>query len=181
MAGPARSMVLIDELDKAPRDAPNDILGELEALRFRIAELDIDVAAAPDRWPIVLITSNSERSFPDAFLRRCVFHWIAYPSDDRLMKIAASRSAPELGLAPDDPIVASAVALFNELRGEVENKKPSTAELISFLTALVGFGLPRGRPIRRDDPRVARALGVLVKTQVDAEAVAPAVPARPGG
>jgi MoxR-like ATPase len=181
IAGPTRSMVLIDELDKAPRDAPNDILGEIESLKFRIAELDIEIAATAAQWPIVLITSNSERSFPDAFLRRCVFHWIAYPSLERLVRIAASRCAPELELKPSDPIVQSAVTLFNQLRGEVENKKPSTAELISFLTTLIGFGLPRDKSLDPKDPRVARALGVMIKTQVDADSVAAAGGVAPDG
>ncbi|MEI9928627.1 MAG: hypothetical protein WDN44_14170 [Sphingomonas sp.] len=88
-----RSVVLLDELDKAPRDSPNDVLGELETLSFRIAELDLTVRASPDAWPVLLITSNSERSLPDAFLRRCIFHWIDFPGDTRLQKIAASRCA----------------------------------------------------------------------------------------
>jgi MoxR-like ATPase len=74
-AQPRRSVVLIDEIDKAPRDFPNDVLNELEHLYFRIPELGDVLVRADDRYrPIVVITSNSERDLPEPFLRRCVFH-----------------------------------------------------------------------------------------------------------
>jgi MoxR-like ATPase len=174
--GPVRSVVLLDEIDKAARDAPNDILGEIEDMRFHIRELDIGVAASTPTWPIVLITSNSERSLPDAFLRRCVFHWIDYPNDERLAKILAAHCGRDWGVCADDKIVTSTVALFHELRSRVENKKPATAELISFLVALLELGFPRDGEIDPAGERVQNAIGILVKTRIDDEKVRETLP-----
>ena len=78
--GKSRSVVLIDEVDKAPRDFPNDILNEIEHLYFRVPELgNIQIRAPKDMQPLVVITSNSEKHLPDAFLRRCIFYHIAFP------------------------------------------------------------------------------------------------------
>ncbi|HEU0099807.1 MAG TPA: MoxR family ATPase [Allosphingosinicella sp.] len=167
---PVRSMVLLDELDKAPRDAPNDVLGELEAMSFRIGELDIEIRAQAPTWPIILITSNSERSLPDAFLRRCVFHWIDFPSANRLQKIVAARCVKDYGLRMEDPLVVSATRVFIDLRDKVENKKPATAELISFLVSLIEFGFARTDVIDASDERVAKLFGTMMKTQVDLDA-----------
>jgi len=169
VAQSTRSVVLLDELDKAPRDSPNDVLGELETLSFRIAELDLTVRASPDAWPVLLITSNSERSLPDAFLRRCIFHWIDFPSEARLQKIAASRCAIAHEIDPKDKLVSSAVKLFIALRTEVENKQPSTAEMIAFLAALIESGFARDKEISRSDKRVEELFGIMVKTRTDRE------------
>ena len=167
VTAPQRTVVLLDELDKAPRDSPNDVLGELETLSFRIAELDIVVRASPGVWPVVLITSNSERSLPDAFLRRCVFHWIDFPQDRRLEKIAASRCAIAYAIHPEDKLVQSAVKRFIALREEVENKQPSTAEMIAFLAALIEFGFPRDEELAAGDKAVQALFGTMVKTRTD--------------
>jgi len=97
---PHRSIVLIDEVDKAPRDFPNDILNEIENLYFRIPELQIDSVSAnlkmgesADLSPVIILTSNSEKALPDAFLRRCVFYHIPFPERDRLEKIVRSQLA----------------------------------------------------------------------------------------
>jgi MoxR-like ATPase len=170
---PIRSIALLDELDKAPRDAPNDVLGEIEDMSFRIRELDIEIRAQSAAWPIVLITSNSERSLPDAFLRRCAFHWIEFPTNQRLQSIVASRCAKDYGLQQDDPLLVSAVQVFRELRGKVENKKPATAELISFLVALIEFGFKRTDTIDPADAGVTKLFGTMMKTAVDLEITAP--------
>ena len=81
---PCRAVVLIDEIDKAPRDFPNDLLMEIEAMRFFIPELNGTVAASEKYRPIVVITSNNEKGLPDAFLRRCVYYNIPPPSHGRL-------------------------------------------------------------------------------------------------
>lgn len=167
ITAPVRSLALLDELDKAPRDAPNDVLGELEALSFRIRELDIEITAAPATWPILLITSNSERSLPDAFLRRCVFHWIEFPKPERLRRIVAARCADDYGFKANDPLLISGTLVFMSLRDKVENKRPATAELISFLVALIEFGFARSDTVSADDPRVVRLFGTMMKTQVD--------------
>lgn len=167
ITAPRRSLALLDELDKAPRDAPNDVLGELEGLSFRIRELDIEITAAAPTWPILLITSNSERSLPDAFLRRCVFHWIEFPEPERLRRIVAARCADDYGFDAEDPLLVSGTQVFMMLRDKVENKRPATAELISFLVALIEFGFARSATVSADDPRVTRLFGTMMKTQVD--------------
>lgn len=170
-AEPVRCMVLLDEIDKAGRDAPNDILGEIETMAFDIRELGISVAARRTHWPIVLITSNSERSLPDAFLRRCVYHWIDFPGDDRLRNILVAHCARDWSINGKEQLVTSSIELFRALRGEVENKKPATAELISFVIALLEFGLPSNKPVDRGDARVQQLIGVLIKTRIDDEKV----------
>ena len=90
--GKTRSVVLIDEIDKAPRDFPNDVLNELELLYFRIPEIDnIKIDSDPKLQPLVVITSNSEKDLPDAFLRRCVYYNIPFPDRKRLEAIVANR------------------------------------------------------------------------------------------
>lgn len=168
-----RSVALIDELDKAPKDAPNDVLAELETMSFRIRELDLTVAARHSAWPILLVTSNSERSLPDAFLRRCVFHWIEFPTPERLYAIVAMRCGRDYGLEPGDTLLKSAVSVFISLRDKVENKKPATAELISFLVALREFGFQRGDTVDPEDPRVVQLFGTMMKTFVDLQVAAP--------
>lgn len=168
-----RSVVLVDEFDKAPRDAPNDILAEIEDMAFEIEELDIRVSADDGRWPVLVLTSNSERSLPDAFLRRCVFHWIAFPQPERLRRIVALHCAAAEGAAITDrsPLIAGAVDLFTRIREVAVNKKPATAELIAFVLALHEMGLPAEAVPALDDPRVAKALGILLKTRVDRDEV----------
>lgn len=165
-----RSIVLVDELDKAPRDAPNDVLAEFEDMCFDISELGITLQANPERFPVVLITSNSERSFPDAFLRRSVFHWIDTPTDERLCRIIASAAAANGTLAPSDPLIRSAVAYFTLIRNTIENKKPSTAELISYVSALVAAGFKPTDEVSDANPKARPFKGILMKTRVDLEA-----------
>lgn len=133
----ARSVVLIDEMDKAPRDFPNDLLNELEHLFFRIPELGNQrVAADPDLQPIVVITSNSEKNLPDAFLRRCVYYHIPFPDRPRLEAIIARH--PVVDQLASDSLLQQALELFEKLR-EPEHglsKKPATAELLSWLLSL---------------------------------------------
>ena len=111
--GPIRSVVLIDEIDKAPRDVPNDLLAEVENMRFFVSELDRTVAADPAMRPILVITSNSEKALPDAFLRRCVYYHIPFPADDELREIVASRIA---ALPRDSDLVGDAIVLFGYVR-----------------------------------------------------------------
>ena len=89
--GPTRSAVLIDEIDKAPRDVPNDMLNEIENMTFTVKETGRTFAAPDHLLPIVIVTSNSEKTLPDAFLRRCVFYHITFPDRDRLREIVANR------------------------------------------------------------------------------------------
>ena len=164
-----RSVALVDEFDKAPRDAPNDILAEIEDMAFKIEELDIRVHADDARWPVLILTSNSERSLPDAFLRRCVFHWINFPGAVRLRKIVALHcaAAEDAQITGDSGLVKGAVDLFERIRGACVNKKPATAELIAFVLALYEMGLPADQAPEIGDERVAKSLGILLKTRVD--------------
>jgi MoxR-like ATPase len=159
-SGMRHTLVLIDELDKAPRDTPNDLLGEIERMTFRFDELGFKVAADPKFKPIVVITSNAERNLPDAFLRRCVFHHIATPEKDRMCKIAAARLG---GLDPNGTLITSAWALFDKVQKGITEKKPGTAEFI----ALVAYLRATGGDGAVDDARVTAALRIFNKTKVD--------------
>ena len=172
---PLQTVVLIDELDKAPRDVPNDILGEIEKLEFWISELQISISANPAFWPVVVITSNSERSLPDAFLRRCIFHWIRNPKRDRILKIVhlhlehhfGADAAPPLG----SDFLASAYEAYSDAKKQISNKKPGTAEFIGFTLALwarktdpkASFSLEG----EQQDADVRHVIGTLLKTKTD--------------
>jgi MoxR-like ATPase len=130
-------LVLIDEIDKAPRDFPNDLLDEIDQMEFRVPELSLKVRAT--HRPVVIITSNSERQLPDPFLRRCVFHRIEFPAADRLQQILAQR----LGhLNLQERLAAAAVRRFEEVRSLPGlEKKPATGELIAWVKVLQKTGV----------------------------------------
>jgi MoxR-like ATPase len=137
-----RAVVLIDEVDKAPRDFPNDILREIESMSFRIMETGEVVTADPAFRPIVVITSNSERLLPDAFLRRCVFFHIEFPDKDLLRRIALSRleryleGEQERRLRFDEAQLDWLITHFGEVRERCRKKPPATAEFLSWLQIL---------------------------------------------
>jgi MoxR-like ATPase len=145
--GPLRPVVLIDEIDKAPRDLPNDMLDEIDEMSFTVREISDEHEKRPgltfisdqSRRPVVVITSNSERDLPDAFLRRCVYFNIEFPDSKALNSIVAGR----LGLAfLAEEMQENAIRLFFELRGLPGLKKlPATAELLSWLRVLEQRGL----------------------------------------
>jgi MoxR-like ATPase len=145
LASPSRVVLLIDEIDKADVEFPNDLLLELDAMRFHIAETGEEVVAR--ERPFVLITSNNEKELPDAFLRRCVFHYIAFP-DAALMREIVRVHHPDL----EDRVLDQCLETFYGLRGEARlRKKPSTSELIDWIAALrkagvdlakIGHGIP---------------------------------------
>jgi MoxR-like ATPase len=129
-----RRVVLIDEVDKAPRDFPNDLLHELERMSFSVPELKLDRPFTAAARPIVVITSNSERQLPLPFLRRCVFHHIEFPDHDRLCQIIEQRLGP-LGI--DRGLVVGAVDRFLAIREIPKlNKPPATSELLAWVQAL---------------------------------------------
>lgn len=133
-------VVLIDEIDKAPRDFPNDLLHELDQMEFEVKEVNQDrrIKKAFLR-PIVIITSNSERQLPLPFLRRCVFFYIDFPSPEKLKQIVRQR----LGhLHMDDTLIDTAIHRFTIVRGLKKlYKKPSTSELLIWLEALYRKGI----------------------------------------
>lgn len=129
-----RRVVLIDEIDKAPRDFPNDLLNELDRMSFEIRELDEDRVKSTAVRPVVIITSNSEVQLPLPFLRRCVFHHIRFPEPAKLVRIIQER----LGDCDlDGGLVEAAVERFGEVR-EIRGllKRPTTGELLTWMLAL---------------------------------------------
>ncbi|MFN8254003.1 MAG: MoxR family ATPase [Ferruginibacter sp.] len=132
--GPFGSVVLIDEIDKAPRDFPNDLLAELEKppFKFGIKELPGFKVEQDTRYPVfIIITSNNEKGLPDAFLRRCVFHHINFPDTKELLNIVKTN------LNTDHPHIEDAIERFSELRQKNLVKKPATSELIDWITCLL--------------------------------------------
>lgn len=122
------SVVLIDEIDKAPRDFPNDILNEIEQFEFTIKETGETIKKG-DGEIIIIMTSNSERNLPDAFLRRCLFYNIPFPTNDDLEKIIGVHLKPINNLE-------LLIEVFSNIRELATNKKPATAELITWLKIL---------------------------------------------
>lgn len=166
--GPRRSVVLIDEIDKAPRDFPNDILNEVEGMYFKISELgNVKIEAGEEFRPILIMTSNSEKHLPDAFLRRCIFYNIPFPDDDRLRSVIASRIGNIVG--GGSQFLSEALDFFFKLRdsGTGLRKKPATAELLGWLIALREFGVDIERPLREQADIIAKSLNVLVKNTED--------------
>jgi len=138
---PQSSVVLIDEIDKGPRDFPNDVLSEIETNSFYINELDrrIDRNFEAEARILVIITSNEEKKLPDAFLRRCIFYNIPFPGHEELKEIIKKRLSPYFGNGNNvdlDAQYTSALHLFELARTTVINKPPATSELLDWLKVL---------------------------------------------
>jgi MoxR-like ATPase len=165
---PERWVVLIDEIDKASRDAPNDLLEEFERLSFTIPELGLRVSA-PDGAPrpVVFITSNGEKSLPDAFLRRCAFHHIDFPDEEMLWRIIESRLGGYV-FANEDQL-RHFLSLFDDLRKALR-KPPSTSELLSMLRLLkANPDLVGTTELRKHPAELKSLLCVLAKLPDDIE------------
>lgn len=129
---PQGSVVLIDEIDKAPRDFPNDLLSELERYSFRIKEAgNHQIKLGEGHRLLVVLTSNSEKNLPEAFLRRCVFYHIPFPDSEQLQTIVKSQLG-DASTYSDEAFIAH----FMEVRARVRKKLPATAELIQWLRVL---------------------------------------------
>ncbi len=153
-------ILLIDEIDKADLEFPNDLLWELDQIEFYIHESKRTVKAK--QRPIVIITSNAEKELPDAFLRRCIFHYIDFP-DETLMEEIVRTHYPDV----EEHLLKNAMDVFYRIRTIRDiRKKPSTSELIDWINALQIGGISADR-IRADLPFV----GVIVKKDEDLEAV----------
>jgi MoxR-like ATPase len=159
-----RTVLLIDEVDKADVEFPNDLLHELDKMRFTVAETG-DEIVAPVR-PVVVITSNAERELPDAFLRRCVFHYIEFPDRELMTRIVRVHH-PQL----EQALLEQALKAFYALRDQAGlRKRPSTSELIDWIAVLrrAGIGseeLDKSLPF----------LGALLKREQDLLAIAEVV------
>ena len=153
-------VLLIDEVDKADLEFPNDLLWELDKMEFYIPETKETVKAK--QRPIVIITSNAEKELPDAFLRRCVFHYIEFP-DKELMAQIVRVHFPDL----DDKLLTQVLEAFYKIRQLPQiKKKPSTSEIIDWIRALVHGGVDPSRVVKE-----VPYLGVLLKKNEDMDAL----------
>ncbi|MDD5703968.1 MAG: MoxR family ATPase, partial [Dehalococcoidales bacterium] len=153
---PTRVVLLIDEVDKADLEFPNDLLNELDEMSFYIPETDETISAV--QRPIVIITSNNEKELPDAFLRRCIFHYIDFPEPE-LMEEIVKVHFPDIKNA----LLKDALESFYALR-KIDDfrKKPSTSELIDWIQALMASGLEG----KIKDGAIP-FLGTLIKKETD--------------
>lgn len=153
---PELVVLLIDEVDKADIEFPNDLLNELDEMSFYIPETNETVSAI--HRPITVITSNAEKELPDAFLRRCIFHYIEFPTPE-LMEEIVRVHFPDI----KDNLLGEALKAFYSLR-EVDDfrKKPSTSELIDWIRALIAGGIPHEN-VSKQVPFI----GTLLKKETD--------------
>ncbi|MDE7286542.1 MAG: MoxR family ATPase, partial [Lachnospiraceae bacterium] len=153
-------ILLIDEIDKADLEFPNDLLWELDQMEFYIHETKRTVKAK--HRPIVIITSNAEKELPDAFLRRCIFHYIDFP-DEALMEEIVRTHYPDV----EEHLLKNAMDVFYSIRTLRDiRKKPSTSELIDWINAMQIGGISADE-IRAKLPFI----GVVVKKDEDLETV----------
>ena len=159
-----RPILLIDEIDKADIEFPNDLLQELDRMEFHVYETGETITAK--QRPIVIITSNNEKELPDAFLRRCFFHYIAFP-DEETMKDIVEVHFPDI----KPRLVSEAMKAFFQLREAPGlKKKPSTSELLDWLKLLVVEDIDP-ETIREKEPNklLPPLYGALLKTEQDVE------------
>ena len=160
---PARVVLLIDEIDKADIEFPNDLLQELDRMEFHVYETGEMVRAA--HRPVVIITSNNEKELPDAFLRRCFFHYIRFPDADTLAAIVRLHFP---GIK--EALLATALTQFFELRETPGlKKKPSTSEVLDWLKLILAEDLTP-EDLRRDGKHsLPRLHGALLKNEQDVQ------------
>ncbi|MGF2410722.1 AAA family ATPase [Ferruginibacter sp.] len=168
------SVVLIDEIDKAPRDLPNDLLAELEKppFKFSIKELPDFTIEQDPRFPVfTIITSNNEKGLPDAFLRRCVFHHISFPDSSELLQIVKSN------LKTNNEHFETVIDRFTELRQKNLVKRPATSELIDWIACLqqkklLNSNMANWRGADEEyKAKLIETLGIITKSQADFETV----------
>ena len=159
---PERPVLLIDEIDKADIEFPNDLLQELDRMEFHVYETGETVKA--ERRPIVIITSNNEKELPDAFLRRCFFHYIKFPDHDTMTEIVEVHFP---GLK--QRLLREALTVFYDMRDVPGlKKKPSTSELLDWLKLLLNEDID-AETLRQRDPKKAipPLHGALLKNEQD--------------
>jgi len=152
------SVLLIDEIDKAPREFPNDLLYALSHRKFVMPESGKVIAATEDDMPAIVITSNREQELPTAFKGRCIYHYISFPEAEVMHEIVR-KHFPDA----DNELVEKAINLFYQLRRAGMERAPSTRELLNWLKYLQTFKKNEAldRIVKRS------GLGVLVKTEKD--------------
>jgi len=160
----AETVILIDEIDKADIEFPNDLLQELDRMEFFVHETQQTIKAR--HRPLVIITSNNEKELPDAFLRRCFFHYISFP-DDATMKKIVDVHYPDL----KKQLLDAALKVFFDLRDVPGlKKKPSTSELLDWIKLLVAEDIP-AEALQADNPRslIPKLYGAMLKNEQDVQ------------
>ena len=161
-----QSVVLIDEIDKADRDFPNDLLLAIESRRFFIKETGKTIQANDQAFPLIIITSNQEKNLPNAFLRRCIYHYIELPNQERLRKILTERFTDA-----EQEVIIKAVDRFQEVRTSQDEtksegeKKVSTSELIAWFKSLLKYK-PEEIIAKLKEDKLPHA-SVLLKSRTD--------------
>lgn len=167
--GPVRSVVLIDEVDKAPRDLPNDVLNEIEQMSFTVRETGRTFSADQSYRPIVILTSNSEKNLPDAFLRRCVFYHINFPHGERLKEIVRRRLRFGSSFTPE--MLDHAIEHFERIRELTLKKRPATAELLAWLRILEKRQIDVKNLQRGEAEALAFTYSILSKSKEDQDLI----------
>ena len=163
-----QSVVLIDEIDKADRDFPNDLLLAIESRRFFIKETGKTIQANDQAFPLIIITSNQEKNLPNAFLRRCIYHYIELPNQERLRKILTERFTDA-----EQEVIIKAVDRFLEVRTSQDEtksegeKKVSTSELIAWFKSLLKYK-PEEIIAKLNEDKLPHA-SVLLKSRTDVQ------------
>ena len=167
-----RKVVLIDEIDKAPRDLPNDVLAAIERLEFRVPEIGATYRAQSEHRPVIILTSNSEKNLPDAFLRRVIYYHIPFPDASALLEILSQKVD-----GYDATSLRVLIAHFEYIReSKLLRKNPATAELIFWATLLhqAGFDptvLEHKKLNTEDRATLLMSYSVLAKTKDDLAAL----------
>ena len=168
-----RKVVLIDEIDKAPRDLPNNILDVIEKMWFEVPEIkrtgNDKIVGSEKNRPIVILTSNSEKNLPDAFLRRCIFFHISFPNEQTLINILKNKL---LDSNYKDEQWKYLIDHFMQIRAKVNRKKPATAELIYWATILQnkGFDFNKLKPdtqLSEEDQKTLNLSYYIIVKNVD--------------
>ncbi len=160
---PTKTVLLIDEIDKADIEFPNDLLQELDKMEFFVYETGETIRAV--NRPIVIITSNNEKELPDAFLRRCFFHYIRFPEIDTLRKIVEVHHP---GIK--DALLTTALTQFYEIREQAGlKKKPSTSEVLDWLKLLLAEDLNAEDLRQSGGSALPKLHGALLKNEQDVQ------------
>lgn len=154
------SVLLIDEIDKAPREFPNDLLFALSHRKFILPESGKEIIVSEEDMPAIVITSNREQELPTAFKGRCIYHYISFPEPDMMEQILL-KHFPEV----DEELVDKSISLFYQLRNLGLERAPSTRELLNWLKYLQSFS--KSEALAKINAK--EGMGVLIKTQTDME------------
>jgi MoxR-like ATPase len=161
-------VVLIDEIDKAPRDLPNDVLNEIENMQFEVKETGRSFSARAAYRPIVVLTSNSEKLLPEPFLRRCIFYHLEFPKREQLEQIVERRLGTDAMRASEvRDWVVRAIGYFQTVREQLR-RKPATAELLAWLRILEQLSRETGQVDPLSNPALVKdSFPVLAKNKDD--------------